>query len=109
MDGIFESLYAGAPEEFNRSDQGNSCVAVSKMEMDNTLKMLKNRKSAGEDKITNEMLKYGGPHLWEQIYVLIDRVFRISAIPEEWKTNIVFQYSRRAKNSTPTTIVELIS
>ena len=43
----FENLYAGAPEKFNRRDQGNSCVAVSKMEIDNTLKMLKNRISAG--------------------------------------------------------------
>ena len=81
----FENLYAGAPEEFYRRDQGNSGVAVSKMEIDNSLKMLKNRKSASEDELTNEMLKYGGSHLWEQIYLLIDQVFKTSAIPESGK------------------------
>ena len=63
----FENLYAGAPEEFKRRDRGNACVAVSKMEIDNTLNMLQNRNAAGEDEITNEMRKYEGPHLWGAI------------------------------------------
>ena len=97
----FKKLYAGTPEECDRRDRGNSCVAVTKMEIDNTLKTLKNRKSAGEDGITNEMLKYGGPHLWEQIYVLIDQVFRISTIPEEWKTNIVISIFKKGEKLNP--------
>ena len=40
----FENLYAGTPEEFNRRDQGNSCVGASKMEIDNTLKIYKKKK-----------------------------------------------------------------
>ena len=65
------------------------------------LKMIKKWKSAGEDSITNEMLKYGGPHLWEQIYVLIDQVFRISTIPEEWKSNIVVPIFKKGEKTNP--------
>ena len=63
--------------------------------------MLKDRKNAGEDEITNEMLKCGGSHLWEQIYVLIDQVFKISAIPEEWKTNIVVPIFKKGEKLNP--------
>lgn len=96
----FGKLYSGDQEELDKRAQGNSHVVVTRTEIDSTLKMLKNRKSAGEDTITNEMLKYGGPHLWDQIYILINQVFKISTIPEEWKkkhSNPNFQEGRKTQ------------
>jgi hypothetical protein len=60
-------------------------VEISK-EVEKTLRSLKNRKSLGEDSITNELLKYRGNKLKSKLTKLICKIFVEQTIPEEWRT-----------------------
>ena len=64
-----------------------------------TIKSLKNRNSPGEDNIINELIKYGGTPLWEEITRLILLIFEKGKIPEEWRRNVVIPIFKR-KTST---------
>ena len=61
-------------------------LEVTEEEIMTTIKKLKNRKSPGEDGITNEMIKYG---LISEIVKLIKQIFQRSKVPDDWKTSIV--------------------
>jgi hypothetical protein len=62
---------------------------------------LKNRKSPGEEGITNEIIKYGGPKLWHETIVLIKQIFRSSKIPVAWKTNIIIPILKKGERGNP--------
>ena len=79
----------------------DSGIEVSQDKVIETIKGLRNRKSAGEDKIPNELIKYGGPKLWDQISILVKEIFKKTTIPEEWKTNIVIAIFKRGEKRDP--------
>lgn len=54
----------------------------------NNILKLKNRKSPGPDKITNEMIKYGGEELNTEITKLFQKIVTVEKVPKEWKNSI---------------------
>lgn len=65
------------------------------------IKKLKNRKSAGPDEITNEMLKYGGETLHKEIVKLQKQIFTNLSIPQEWKTSILIPIFKKGNKQIP--------
>ena len=53
------------------------------------IKILKNNKAPGEDKITRELLKTMGGDLIEYIHRLVGLIWRKEVIPKEWRTALV--------------------
>ena len=56
--------------------------------MEATLRKLKNRKSPGLDDIANELLKYGGENLNQQLTTSIRNIVSQHRIPDEWRASI---------------------
>jgi len=50
------------------------------------VKKLKNNKSLGNDEITGEMIKHGGPHLIKEIHQLCNKAWETGIAPTEWKS-----------------------
>jgi len=53
------------------------------------IKLLKNNKAAGEDRICRELLKLRDPSLTEEIFNLISRILHKEEIPIEWSSSII--------------------
>ncbi|CAG9835898.1 unnamed protein product [Diabrotica balteata] len=75
----------------------NEEVEITVQEVKQTLEKLKNRKAAGKDGIPNELLKYGGEALTEQLTALINKIIKHNKIPEEWKKSELIQYKKGDK------------
>jgi hypothetical protein len=61
----------------------------SKEEVVTMIKELKNNKAPGEDKITGEIIKYGGEKLWDLIHELISNIWEQEEMPKEWSVAII--------------------
>lgn len=70
-------------------------VDVTDFEVRTAIQRLKNRKTPGEDKINNELLKYGGEALHSQLTQLIQKVFRTSKIQRIVHHNANIQKRRK--------------
>ncbi len=49
------------------------------------VRAIKAGKAVGGDKIANELIKYGGPRLWEAITEIMEQIRKEEWIPESWK------------------------
>ena len=54
-------------------------------EVQKAVNKLKNNKSPGNDGITGEIIKHGGPHLIEEIHQLCNKAWETGIVPTEWK------------------------
>ena len=99
----FTSLYAGTTEPLRntRITEDANQVEINEIEVVEAIHKLKNHKSPGEDGITNEMIKYGGPKLWHETTVLIKQIFKSSNIPVDWKTNITIPIFKKGERGNP--------
>ena len=50
---------------------------------------LKNRKAAGKDEITREMIKDGGDKLVDWIWRLCNMAFKSGVVPEDWRSLVI--------------------
>ena len=50
---------------------------------------LKNRKAAGKDEITREMIKDGGDKLVDWIWRLCNMAFKSGVVPEDWRSPVI--------------------
>ena len=97
----FTSLYAGKTETPRTIPGDINPVEVNEEEIVEAIQKLKNRKSPGEDGITNEMIKQGAPKLCKEATVLIQQIFKSSKIPEDWKTNITIPIFKKGERGNP--------
>jgi hypothetical protein len=58
-------------------------------EVTNLIKKQRNGKAPGEDKISIELLKYGGPELHKYLHKLIQNIWKYEEIPDEWNEAII--------------------
>lgn len=65
------------------------------------LKQLKNRKSGGQDGITNELLKYGDQHLVDVLTVLMKKIIYENRILEEWRTSTTILLFKKEDKKLP--------
>lgn len=76
-------------------------LEVTDQEIITIVKKLKNRKSPGDDGITNEMIKYGGERLLSEIIKLVKQIFQKTKIPDDWKTSIVIPVFKKGEKTEP--------
>lgn len=50
---------------------------------------LKNNKAAGADNVAGELLRHGGPDLWERLHNIISRIWREETLPDDWKIGLL--------------------
>jgi hypothetical protein len=97
--GYFESLLNVEDDrKANLTSMGRGCVTSKKVgeqtdfendEVHRAVSMLKNGKAAGEDGITNEMVKGGGLVIVECLVRLFNVCMNIGNAPEDWRSAIV--------------------
>ena len=63
----FTSLYAGTMETSRITPEDADRVEINETEVVEVIQKWRNRTTPGEDGITNEMIKYGGYKLWQEI------------------------------------------
>lgn len=97
----FTLLYAGTMETSRIIPENDDRVEINETEVVEVIQKLRNRKSPGEDGITNEMIKYGGPKLWQETTVLKKQIFNSSKITEDWKTNITIPILKKGERGHP--------
>ena len=79
----------------------NNDILVEKGDVELALKKLKNRKSAGPDGITNELLKYGGDNLTEQLKILISKIIYHHRIPDELRNSTTILLFKKGDKEVP--------
>ncbi|XP_057671969.1 uncharacterized protein LOC130903737 [Diorhabda carinulata] len=75
---------------------------ISKDKSEATMRKMKNRKSPGLDNINNELLKYGGNELIDQMHVMFNKIYDQRKVLEEWKVSIsipVFKKEKKDPNN----------
>lgn len=61
---------------------------ITQQEVYKAITELKNRKVPGPDNIPNEMLKYGGPKIEEELTILFQKMISTGEILKEWRRSI---------------------
>lgn len=56
---------------------------ITAEDINEAMKTLKNKKAPGQDEISNEMLKFGGKRIREQIKVLFNKILELGEILQE--------------------------
>ncbi|XP_039297864.1 uncharacterized protein LOC120354582, partial [Nilaparvata lugens] len=80
-DGGMEGITRIGPEPFSHDPQLH--------EMEEAIGSMKNNKAPGEDAITAEMIKTGGPALLSTLHSLIVQIWREEEMPEDWHTALI--------------------
>jgi len=101
MGGLLHIAGTTEPLRNTRITEDANQVEINEIEVVEAIHKLKNHKSPGEDGITNEMIKYGGPKLWHETTVLIKQIFKSSNIPVDWKTNITIPIFKKGERGNP--------
>ena len=77
-------------------------IAINKEEVTLEVKKLKNRKSPGpDDVLSNEMIKYGGNELINQLILLLQNVFAQLEIPSDWKVSTIIPVFKKGNKKRP--------
>jgi hypothetical protein len=85
-----------AVEEGERSE-----VVLTSTEVKMAIKKLKNRKSPGIDEIPNELIKYGGVKIMEEIRKLFNKILSQDIVPNEWKMSITIPIFKKGDKTNP--------
>merc|ERR1712113_772236 len=70
-------------------------------EVEQIIKKLTNRKAAGIDGISGEVLKYGGKNIGIMIWKLCALCFRKEKKPEEWKVSVISPIHKAGDTKKP--------
>ena len=65
------------------------------------LKQFKNNKASSFDQISNEMLKTGGPIIFDQILKLFNQIYESSLYPGVWKYDILNPIHKSGEKDDP--------
>lgn len=102
----YQNLYSNCTD--NREEQRQEYQetydegdAITMEEVQTAVQQLKNRKSPGTDNITNEMIKYGGREIHQEITKLFQNIIRTGEVPREWKTSLSVPIYKKGKRKDP--------
>lgn len=101
----FKKLYTNT----NDKDEGNQTAErteegewlVTREMLTKTVTKLKNRKSPGVDNITNEMIKYGGSALMDELLRFYNMILTQKQVPEQWRESITIPIFKRGEKIDP--------
>ena len=62
---------------------------ITKQDMENSIKMLSNRKAPGIDGITSELIKTGGDMIITILTSLFNNIINTDKSPEDWSTMMI--------------------
>ena len=70
-------------------------IPFNDRELEDALKALKDKKSPGPDKITNEMLKHMGPKAKSKLIGLYNNSWKEGIVPQKWREAVIVQERQR--------------
>ena len=76
-------------------------IPFTRSDLISSLKQLKNNKASSFDEISNEMLKTGGPILYEHLLKLFNKMFEFSVYPSMWKYDILNPIHKSDEKNDP--------
>ncbi|CAK1595923.1 unnamed protein product [Parnassius mnemosyne] len=62
---------------------------ISMKEIERAIRSLKCGKAAGLDRVTAEMVKYGGPRVWNSFHLLCNLCWRTGDVPDDWQSAVI--------------------
>ncbi|CAK1580622.1 unnamed protein product, partial [Parnassius mnemosyne] len=62
---------------------------ISMKEIERAIRSLKCGKAAGLDRVTAEMVKYGGPRVWDSFHLLCNLCWRTGDVPDDWRSAVI--------------------
>merc|ERR1719273_111544 len=87
------------------SEQENTVTKLNKPieieEVRAVIKKLKNGKATGNDKITNEVIKYGGDNVKRLIWVMIRKCYELEKSPKQWLEGIMHPIYKKGDKRDP--------
>jgi hypothetical protein len=69
-------------------------------EIDRAIDKLKNNKSGGEDSLTAELIKYGGPEIRNKLHLLISKMWHTESLPTKWLTSLIVPIHKKGDKAT---------
>jgi hypothetical protein len=97
----FGNLYSNTITRTETDITITESATLEENEITNGMKRLKNRKGLGYDDIPNELLKYGGEELANNLHSLFNLILEETKIPEEWRTSITVPIFKKGQKSDP--------
>lgn len=79
----------------------NDSTNITEKDITTALTKTKNRKSPGPDGINNEMLKYGGKKLYEQLTTMLSKILNEGKIPDEWRRSTSILLFKKGLTTDP--------
>ncbi|KAJ4434064.1 hypothetical protein ANN_16383 [Periplaneta americana] len=73
----------------------NQWNAITKMELENALTTLRNRKAPGIDGLNVELFKYGSTKLKNRLIQLLNDIWSMGRIPEDWKVSKIINIHKK--------------
>ena len=70
---------------------------------------LKNRKAAGRDEITGEMIKGGGDRVVDWIWRLCNMAFESGVVPEDWRSAVIVHCTRVKERNLSVRTIEVLA
>lgn len=98
---FFRSLYQTPNNDTPVIQFADDDINISREDVTQELRSLKNRKAAGPDNISNEMLKYGGLELATNLTKLFQNVLTKHVIPNDWKASVTIPVFKKGSKSDP--------
>ena len=77
-------------------------------ELQTSIKALKAKKSPGSDGINNELYKHAPKSCLHKFFNFLNVCWLYGDIPEEWRTVILYQYTKKETEITQITIEVLV-
>ena len=68
---------------------------ITKQEIKDALKKLKNGKAAGEDNIPGELLKSDINQTTDVLYILLNKIWETGTIPKDWKCGVLIKLPKK--------------
>ena len=84
-------------------------IPFNDRELEDALKALKDKKSPGPDKITNEMLKNMGPKAKSKLIGLYNNSWKEGIVPQKWREAVMVPIYKKGKERSKTTSYRPIS
>lgn len=105
----FRTLYTNTKsretEQLDSDTEGkedkSTLEQIPKEKIKLTIGTLKNRKAPGLDNINNELLKYGGDTLVDEIHTLFNKIYEKMELPEQWKQSITIPVFKKGDKMDP--------